>query len=230
MKAAIIFACLLVLSGRLYAQYGYNRQSEPLVTLSLGAHQLFINDNDLNAWTQRNYHRTIGNPVNFAADLSFAFKRSDAGIYIAAGQPLLNVGIYYGRRLTSPLNGFTSFLNVQAGVLDKTEKNIKPVNYTPTADQQGQDLKLRYSAGYVGLSSRNYFNLAHTHVDKKHTKIFFRPGFFVSGGYAFGGAWKYGYDKDNGDDDTEFKNVRIKTIPNMGEFFVDAGVFIAIGG
>lgn len=231
MKNLIVFlttALLLPVAAK--AQLLAQPKTGPLVIVSFGAHQSIMDNTNFDLWTINNYGRVINSAIGFSADILVAFKHTDAGFYITSNSPWQNVGVFYGLKLTRPKARFSSFLNLEVGNLNASFRDIAPVNYTPTTDQQGQDLELHHEAYFVGLSTRNYFNAMRFRIGKKKDRFSLNPGFFVAARYVFTSAWKYGYNQDNGDDDTTFESVRIHSIPNTGKFMIDAGIFIGIGG
>jgi hypothetical protein len=219
------FLAILIISlisiGRLFAQPDTGR----VVILALGMHQTFISNPAFNSWTMANYGRTIHSSSNISGQASFALKKYDGGLYATGKYPFQNIDAYFGPRLTSYKNKFSSFLNLEFGELDAHYKNISPINYTPTPDQQGKDLELHYDSYYVGISSLNYFKVPFTH--NRHLALY--PGFHLAARYGFGGGWSYGYYKDDGINGFNFKSVSIHDIPNLGKFNVDAGLFIGFG-
>ncbi len=232
MKSIIIILFLLLLRGISYAQDSTSRWRDLSMMIGLGEHETFINNTGFNAWTQANYGRTINPSPNFSGQMSFAFKRYDGGVYFTGVYPFQSLGLNFGRRLTSDKSPIASFLNLEIGGLGAYYKNINPIDYTPTADQQGKSLQLHYDSYYVGLSSLNYFSFLRFHFKNKNNHLSLVSGFHVSARYGFGGQWTYGYNVNEVNlegSGTDFKSVPIKTIPNMGNFIVDAGLFIGVG-
>lgn len=199
--------------------------------LGIGEHETFITNKAFDAWTTANFGRTVHPSANISGQISFAVTHYDGGVYVTATYPFQNLGLYFGRRLTSYQSNFSSFLNFEIGGLGAYYKNINPVNYTPTPDQQGQDLQLHYDSYYIGISSLNYLGALHFHFSKKmNGRLSLYPAFHIGARYGFGGGWSYGYNQPDAEDDgTGFKSVKIPNIPNLGNFNVDAGFFIGIG-
>lgn len=215
-----VLAILFVSAGGLLAQPDSGR----VAILTLGEHETFISNPAFNSWTMANYGRTIHSSANISGQISFAFKKYDGGLYVTGTYPFQNIDVYFGPRLTRRKSRFSSFLNLEFGELGAYYKNINPIDYTPTPDQQGKSLQLHYDSYYVGISSLNYFQCPFTH--NRHIALY--PGFHLAARYGFGGGWSYGYYRDNVLDDS-FKSVPIHNIPNLGRFNVDAGLFIGFG-
>lgn len=226
MKRLPFILIIVLLAGKLAAQTDTSHKA--MVMLGVGEHETFINNPAFNSWTMANYGRVVHSSGNISGQFSLTFSNYDMGVYLTANYPFQNMEAYFGSRLTERNSIFSSYLNLEFGQLNAYYKNINPVNYTPTPDQQGQDLELRYFSYYLGISSLNYFGYPNFKAGKKGRHLSLYPGFHVAARYGFPGAWYYGYYTSDVIDDY-FKSVTIHNIPNLARFNIDAGFFIGIG-
>ena len=236
MKKLIIILVMLLSVKVTFAQLGFSDAPYGIYTIAGGMHQLFINNPGFDKWTQANYNRKISNQPTGELNVTYFLKKYDFGGHVSFGNPYGYGGFFFGRRLTSLYSPIGSWLNVEFGGTYGFYDSTPPLNYIPTADQQGQDLRFQFNASYIGLSSWNYINALHFRVGRSRG-VSFNPGFFFSVNYDLfrNSAWKYGYytSDDNGDYDTPptstFNHVLIKNVPKLNPFFMDAGIFIGFG-
>ncbi len=237
MKKLILICCMLLSAEAVFAQLGAAGATDNVFVVSIGVQQRFVNNPEFNTWALSNYNKNFANKINGEGDFTYFKNWYDAGIHLSSSNSFINATLYFGLRLTSPKSKISSYLNFDAGVLSFQSFNMVPVNYTPTPDEQGKQLKLTYESYYLGLTSKNYLNDLHFHFGK-HKKISFNTGFYVSAGYdPFNDrSWTYGYDDtanetidSDGNTDIPFKGVNINNIPLLNRFFMEAGIFVGIG-
>ena len=205
-----------------------NGTKDHVLVISLGAEKTFMNNPAFDNWTELNYNKRINDIASLGLDVNILLKSYDVGIYGALGYPYLTYSIYWGRRLTGLQSNISSFLNLNIGGL-YADPNVAPVNYVPTADQQGKKLYLRYDAAYIGLSSKNYLNKLHFSSGKGKGAVSYNSGFYVNFGYEpWGGDWRYGYDRGSGKN-TEFIGNKVYGIPGLNKVFFTTGVFFGLG-
>ncbi|HZY35319.1 MAG TPA: hypothetical protein VFE53_01645 [Mucilaginibacter sp.] len=224
---------ILVLLGLTYknslCQVNLKGTEERVLILSMGTDETFINNPTFDSWTKLNYNLHEGYVMSGHLDISFVSKAYDFGIHANAPYPYGIYSFYFGRRLTGLQSPVSSFLNIEAGAFEAIYTNISPLNYTPSPDQQGQQLQLHYNATYLGLSSRNYLNKLHFTTGKGKNAISHNSGFYVDfGAEPWGGDWEYGYYKGSGKE-SYFKSRQVFGIPGLGKTFLDIGIFIGIG-
>jgi len=234
MKKIILIFFLLLLFTRCFSQLSFNDSPFKMVIFSFGVHQNIMNNPGFNDWASSNYNRPITNAISVEGDITAITRNYEFGVHFTDSAPYGVWSFYAGRRLTPIRSAVSSYLEFNIGNFSGRFKNLSPVNYQPTADQQGQDLRLHYDAVYLGLTSKNYFNNLHFRIGKSKG-VSFNPGFYFAFGYEpFNeGSWTYGYNvADDSDPDspgTIFNSVKIKDIPKLNSFFMDAGIFIGFG-
>jgi len=230
MKKLVTILLGLITCGHVAAQ---NTSSHPVdFILDAGIDKVSMNNLGLNYWALSHYRKSVLPGISGQFDLTAA-GRWDLNLHVSAANPFVIFDIEFGRRLTPPNRILTSYINLDFGDLDAIFYNLAPINYTLTPDQQGQKMQLRSDNRYFGITSRNYIDRLRIFVNKSH-QASLRPGFFVKAGWLpFRQQWKYGYDKDDGVDGdgnptSYFNGVKVYGIPNLDNFFVDAGIFIGI--
>jgi hypothetical protein len=237
MKKFIFMIFMLLLAKATFAQLNADGSPNDVLVISLGLHQTFMNNGAFDAWTLSNFNKKLNQDINAEGDLSYFWKKYDAGVHLSSSASFVFGNLYFGTKLTPTHSSVSSYLNLDLGLLGFSRHDIVPVDYTPTPDQQGKDLKLKYSMPYLGLTSMNYLNNLHFRFGK-HNKTSFNTGFYVTAGYDVFNArkWKYGYDdKANETIDADgaasvpFKSVTLHNIPLFNQFFVEAGIFVGIG-
>jgi len=232
-KIILIFFTLLPFS-RCFSQLSFNNSPFKMVIFSFGVHQTIMSNPGFDDWALSNYNRTIANPVSVEGDVTVISRNYEFGVHFTDAAPYGGWSFYAGRRLTPLRSVISSYLEFNIGSFSGRFKNLSPVNYQPTADQQGQDLRLHYDAFYVGLTSKNYINSLHFRIGKR-SGVSFNPGFYFAFGYEpfNSGSWTYGYDvADDSDPDnpgSTFNSVKVAGIPKLNNFFMDAGIFIGFG-
>jgi len=236
MKKIVLLLFLLTAARGSFAQLAANDSVKNVFVLSFGAHQTIMNNPGFNNWTLTNYHKKINNPINIEGDLTFFIKTYDVGLQYSANSFAFTT-VHLGTHLTAAQSKLSSWLDFDFGQLYIKRTDMAPIDYTPTPDQQGENLKLEYSVYYIGLTSKNYLNNLHFHFGK-HKKTSFNAGFYLSAGYdPFNDRqWTYGYNDNahttiNSDGTTTvpYKSVTINSIPPLNRFFMEAGIFAGIG-
>ncbi|HVS93486.1 MAG TPA: hypothetical protein VHE59_15710 [Mucilaginibacter sp.] len=231
------YLLLLLFIAPVISSAQLNNRDEPfnVMMVGVGMQETFITNAAFDAWTQLYHHRMISSRPAFGGELDYIYKRFDIGGHLTVPYPYGVAGAYIGTRVTRRRSPLAMFLNFEAGGFYGHYKNIPPLYYMPTSDQAGQDLYLRYTALYIGLSTRTYFNRLHFRIGSRKKGISVNSGLFVTGGYMpFGRRWEYGYDTieynaDENGSSTVFNGVKISTIPYMSRFFVNAGLIVAVG-
>jgi len=234
----LLFTAVMLLSVKAtFAQLNADGSPTDVLVFSLGLHQTFMNNGAFDAWTLANFNKKLNQGINGEGDLAYFWKKYDGGVHLSASSSFVFGDLYFGTKLTPVHSPISSYLNLDLGILGFSRHDIMPVDYTPTPDQQGKDLKLKYSMPYLGLTSLNYLNNLHFRFGK-HKKMSFNTGFYFTAGYDVfnDGKWKYGYDDTanesidaDGNVSTPFKSVTINTIPRLNRFFMEAGIFVGIG-
>lgn len=222
-KIAIALFLLLLFHSAFCQRNAANKEPDSLFFVHMGASNAFINRQAFDQWTRANYNLTEKYNANFLLDLGGIYKRFDFGGGLNVGGSFNQYLVYFGRRLTGQRSFITSWLNIEYGQFIGIFKNIAPVNYTLTPDQQGQQLELHYTGNFIGLSSRDFLNFLHYNIRLGKVKIPVNTGVFVSLEYQPGARnWNYGYYNT----DTVFTAVKIKTIPKLSKVQVSTGVFM----
>jgi hypothetical protein len=189
---------------------------------------MFYSNREFNRWTTANYGLLEKYSTGVFGELSFTHKRLGGGFSIGYSAPITNWSFYFGYRLTGKYSPIGSWLNLQAGEISATFKNIAPVNYQLAPDEIGQSMELRYKAGYIGITSKNYLNFLHWNIKLPHGKIPVNVGVNASLGFTpFARNWRYGYMSYN-DNDTTFVSHKVNSIPKMSKVYGSAGVFISL--
>ena len=202
-----------------------NVQPANMFIMNFGVDDISISRQAFDKWTRTNFNLVEQANSNFIFDVGGIFRAYDFGVdFIGNGIGFDFTQGYIGRRLTGVRSPVSSWLNLEFGGIYGQFTNIKPVNYTLTADQVGQKLQLRYGSSYWGFTSKNYLNFLHYNAPFfGHKKIPVNTGFFVGADYQpYRRQWKYGYYNQ----DTIFTSVKIKTIPLLGKVHGTAGVFM----
>jgi hypothetical protein len=228
-----LFAVLLSASicSHVFAQSGAS--SQPKFIIDGGVNQVSINNPSFNGWAMSNYGKNENPGVSGFFDLAVTGKW-DANLHIAAANPFLVAGIEFGKRLTKPNSPLAMYLNLDWGDFDAMFNDLAPLNYTLTPDQQGQQMQLKSSNTFFGITSRNYFSRLQFYIGKAHRGVF-TSGFYVTGGWTpFRKQWRYGYYEDDGTDADgvttyNFNSVKVYNIPTINNFFIDTGFFVGIG-
>jgi hypothetical protein len=222
-KIAVTLFLLLLFQSSFCQRNAANMEPDSMLYFHMGASNAFINRQAFDQWTRANYNLTEKYNANFMLDLGGVYKRFDLGGSLNVGGSFNQFVVYVGRRLTGQRSFITSWLNFEYGQFVGIFKNIAPVNYTLTPDQQGQQLELHYTGNFIGLSSRNFLNFLHYNIKLRKVKIPVNTGVFVSLEYQPGARdWNYGYYKT----DTVFTAVKIKTIPKLSKVQLTTGVFM----
>ncbi|WP_183575463.1 hypothetical protein HDF18_16200 [Mucilaginibacter sp. X5P1] len=234
MKKIVLVFFLLLIFTRGFSQLSFNDSPFKMAVFSFGAHQTIMNNPGFDNWASSNYNRTITSKISIEGDLTAITRNYEFGIHFTNPTPYGVGGLYAGRRLTPLRSEISSYLEFNIGGFFGRFKNLSPVNYKPTADQQGQDLELHYDATYIGLTSKNYFNNLHFRIGKSKG-VSVNPGFYFAFSYIpfNDGSWSYGYnvadDSDPDNPSTSFNSVKVKGIPKLNNVFMDAGIFIGFG-
>ncbi|HWZ04220.1 MAG TPA: hypothetical protein VNX40_11465 [Mucilaginibacter sp.] len=222
-KIALPFFLLFLFQSSFCQRNAVNKEPDSMFFFHMGASNAFINRQAFDQWTRANYNLTERYNLNLLIDLGYIYRGFDFGADLSVDATFNQHLVYFGRRLTGPHSFITSWLNFEYGQFTAVFTNIAPINYKPTPDQQGQQLELQYTANYIGLSSRNFFNFLHHTIRIGKGGIPINTGFFVGAGYQpHGGNWQYGYYNK----DTVFTAVKIKTIPKLSKVQVTTGVFV----
>lgn len=224
MKRILLSLFLLVIFKGAFAQLnGYDKVPDDMVVFSLALNHTFMNSPQFNTWTSTNYNLHERYLMNAAIDLGIVNRHYDAGAFLSIPSPYALTSLYFGRKLTARQSKITSWLNLEAGSYSGVFSNIAPVDYTPTADQQGKKLELQYHTAYIALTSKNYLNFLHFSSRFVRKRMPYNAGFYFGVGYMpWNGTWRYGYI------DHTFKNVEINNIPKLGKTMVNTGLFFGI--
>lgn len=228
MKQLYFLVFLLLMGKGAICQVNLNGTEDHVVVFAIGAEKTWMNNAFFDQWTRLNYNKTINDIASLSLDINIVLKLYDLGIYTGLGYPYLTYSVYFGRRLTGLQSNVSSFLNLHIGGL-AAQPNVAPVDYVPTADQQGKSLQLRYNTAYIGLSSKNYLNKLHFKKGSGKKAVSYNAGFYANVGYEpWGGDWQYGYTKGSGKG-AEFISNRVFGIPNLNKIFFSAGIFFGLG-
>lgn len=229
MKKLFLILLCTSLYHNIYAQSA--RPAMPHFILDGGVGQSLMNDPAFNAWAASNYGKNVNSGVSGLFDITYTGKW-DAGLHLNAGNPYLVAGFEFGKRLTSPRSPVVSYINLAYGDLSAIFNNsLAPLNYKLTPGESGKQMQLRSDNDYFGITSRNYFTRLQFYLGRAHHATFI-SGFYITGGWMpFRKQWYYGYWEDDGGDtgSSTFNSVRAYNIPDVNNFFFDAGLFVGIG-
>ncbi len=229
MKRIFTIISLIFIAVPAFSQINANGIAGNMLILSIGANKTFINNPGFDAWTKSNYNKTEGNLMSGHLDFAIITKAYDFGIHASAPFPYRVSSLYFGKRLTTQQSKISSFLNLEIGELEAIYTDIAPVDYIPTAAEEGRKLQLHYDAFYFGLSSKNYINALSFKSGKGKKAVSFNSGFYLDLGYEpWGGDWSYGYYTGSGKY-AEFHSHTAYGIPHLNNLFIDAGIFLGMG-
>jgi len=231
MKRLIAVFLAINIYGNAFAQTGFS--NTPKFIFDVGINNTSINNPAFTGWAAGNYNRNANAGISGLFDITIAGKW-DAGFHLSTANPFLVADIEFGKRLTSRHSPIASYINIDYGEFNAMFNDLAPLNYTLTPDQQGKQMQLKSRNSYLGITSRNYVNRLNFFVGRGHNAVFV-SGFYAKAGWMpFRKQWEYGYYEDTGSDADgtptyDFNSVKIDNIPNINNFFFDAGVFIGIG-
>jgi len=228
MRRIVIIVLLLMLFRNSFGQVNLNDTEDHLLVFSIGAEKTFMNNTAFNNWTETNYNKKINDFAALSIDINIIRRWYDFGLYLGVGYPYEAASLYWGRRLTGLKSKISSYLNVKVGEL-VAFPDVALIDYTPTANQAGKQLQLRYYSAYIGLSEKNYLNKLSFRTGKGKKAVSYNSGFYVDFGYEpWARDWQYGYFKGSGKY-AQFISNPVYGIPALNKVFFTTGIFIGIG-
>ncbi|HEY8929933.1 MAG TPA: hypothetical protein VIM55_12120 [Mucilaginibacter sp.] len=223
MKKLIAILFLLGTFSHSFAQLDAKGQHGDMVVISVSANKTFFGMSDFNTWTRQYFNLKERYLLNPAIDIGIIGSRYTLGLNAAIPSPFGFVSGYFGRRLTGNHAKISSWLNLEIGGFSGHFTNISPLAYMTPIGENDKKFEMRYRAGFIGLTSKNYLDFTHSNLKLGKARILINSGFTASVGLMpFKRTWRYGYYEN----DSTFVAQKYNSIPKLGRVYGNVGVFV----